>query len=51
LANPEQVGPPKKLLDWMKAWEQGLEEYEELDNDEPMDKRSRASFFRKEGVM
>ena len=47
LANPQQAGPPANLLKWMQAWEQGIDDYDELDNDKDMVGRSRASFFRR----
>jgi hypothetical protein len=50
LGNPTQEGPPKKLVDWQKAWEEGRDEYEELDDDTPLPARLRASFFTR-GVM
>jgi len=49
LANPTRPGPPAQLLEWLKAWEKGLDSYEELDNSNAMDRSSRASFFKKGG--
>ena len=49
LANPTRPGPPAKLLEWLEAWEKGLDSYEELDNSKAMDRSSRASFFRRGG--
>lgn len=37
LFNPEQVGPPARINDWLKAWEDGLDEYEYLEDDRQMD--------------
>src|SRR5450432_3496268 len=46
LQNPDQPGPPRKLESWQKAWEDGQEDYDDLDDDLPMSTRLRASFFR-----
>ena len=51
IANPTQAGPPKKLVDWEKAWLQGKDSYEELDDDTAMGVRLRTSFFSGGGVM
>jgi hypothetical protein len=45
LANRQQPGPPKKLVDWVRAWEDGMEDYDDLDNDSIMPTRLRTSFF------
>jgi transposase InsO family protein len=49
LNNQEQAGPPAKLPQWLKAWEDGEDDYDHLDGDKEMDQRSRASFFRRGG--
>lgn len=49
LANPEYPGPPEKLKSWIKAYEDGKEEYEDLEGDKPMPARLRASFFEGRG--
>jgi transposase InsO family protein len=49
LANPNQPGPPRQLLDWLKAWEDDLDVTGE--DNRPMLASSRASFFQKGGVM
>ena len=49
LANPKLPGPPTNLALWTKAWEDGLDDYDHLDNDAPVDTRSRTSFFKKGG--
>lgn len=46
MAYPDLPGPPKRLPDWIKAWEDGADNYDELDDDKPMAKRLRAAFFR-----
>jgi hypothetical protein len=45
LANQQQPGPPKRLTDWIQAWEDGVEDYDEMDDDSIMPTRLRASFF------
>ena len=49
LANPTLSGPPRSLAVWTKAWEDGKDEYDELDDDSCASKSSRASFFRRGG--
>jgi Chromo (CHRromatin Organisation MOdifier) domain len=49
LANPNQPGPPRQLLDWLKAWEDDLDVTGE--DNRPMLASLRASFFQKGGVM
>jgi hypothetical protein len=49
LSNREQAGPPAKLPEWIKAWEDGVDDYDHLDGDIEMDQRSRTSFFRRGG--
>jgi transposase InsO family protein len=45
LAHPDRSGPPRSLLAWLKAWEDGEDDYDELDDDAAMDKASRRAFF------
>jgi hypothetical protein len=33
LEHPELPGPPRKLGEWLKAWEQGVDNYDELEDD------------------
>ena len=33
LANPKRPGPPKQLNQWLKAWEDGQDDYDDLDSD------------------
>jgi hypothetical protein len=49
LANRQQPGLPKKLVDWIRAWEDGIEDYNDLDNDSIMPTRLRISFFQEGG--
>jgi len=49
LSNADQAGPPAKLPQWLEAWEQGVDDYDELDDDKEMLGRSRTSFFRRGG--
>lgn len=51
LANPTQPGPPKALGAWTKAWEDGIDDYDYLDDDTVASQSSRASFLQKGGVM
>jgi hypothetical protein len=43
--NQDQPGPPRKLRDWLQAYDEGRDSYEDLDDDKPMSTRLRASFF------
>src|SRR5208282_1753950 len=45
LANPTRPGPPARLTDWLKAWEDGREDYDDLGDDTVMTGRSRTTFF------
>jgi hypothetical protein len=47
----DQPGPPRKLREWLRAYEAGHDSYEDLDDDRPMLARLRASFFVEGGVM
>lgn len=51
LANPTLPGPPRRLLEWVAAWEdeQADENYDHLADNHAMNKTSRASFFRRGG--
>jgi len=49
LANPAQPGPPRALAAWTKAWEDGVDDYDYLDDDTIASQSSRASFFRRGG--
>lgn len=49
LANPEQAGPPAALPAWLRKYEEGVDDYDELDNDKEAVGRSRTSFFRTGG--
>lgn len=49
--HPELPGPPQKLPEWIKAFSDGLDDYDHLDDDRVMDKRSRTGFFRRGGVV
>jgi len=33
LAHPDLPGPPRKLNEWIAQWEQGVDEYDDLDDD------------------
>ena len=47
LANPAQPGPSKALVAWTKAQEDGVNNYDYLDDDTIALQSSRASFFRR----
>jgi len=49
LANPTLPGPPARLLEWIRAYDDGIDNYDDLEGDLAMDTRSRASFFRRGG--
>lgn len=49
LNNPHQQGPPAQLFQWIKKWERGVDNYDELNNNKAMNKRSRTGFFLKGG--
>ena len=49
LANPTLPGPPVNLALWLKAWEQGIDDYDHLDSDKLALARSRTSFFQRGG--
>ena len=43
---PRLPGPPLKLKEWIKAWEDGLNKYKHLNDDRPMTGPLRTAFFR-----
>jgi len=47
--HPELPGPPRRLQEWIDAWDAGVEDYDELVDDKPMAPRLRASFFQRGG--
>lgn len=49
LAHPTQFGPPALLMEWIKMYEEGRDDYDELADNKAMDESSRASFFRRGG--
>ena len=49
LANPTLPGPPANLPLWLKAWEDGVDDYDQLDGDKPALARLRTSFFERGG--
>jgi hypothetical protein len=49
IAHQDLPGPPRSLDKWQKAWEEEKEDYDNLDNDTPIAKRLRTSFFRRGG--
>lgn len=49
LAHPELPGPPRRLDEWTKKWEDGVEEYDDLDDDNAVSQSLRTDFFQKGG--
>jgi hypothetical protein len=49
LAHPDLPGPPQKLNEWIKQWEDGVDEYDALDDDSEMPASLRTDFFQKGG--
>ena len=49
LALPNLPRPPRKLDSWIKCWEEGLDNYNNLDNNRELRQRLRAGFFQKGG--
>lgn len=46
LNNQGLPGPPARLEEWIKAWEDGLDDYEHLNDDRPMTGPLRTAFFK-----
>jgi len=51
LNHQDLPGPPRALGAWIKAWENGKDNYDDLDDDREALQSSRASFFQKGGIM
>jgi hypothetical protein len=51
LRYPDLPGPPRKLGEWLQAWEEGKDDYDELDDNTVASNSLRTSFFQKGGVM
>ncbi|RAL58173.1 hypothetical protein DID88_009103 [Monilinia fructigena] len=51
LTHPYLPGPPENLLKWIKKWEDGVDNYDELNRSKEMSQYSRTRFFRKGGVV
>ena len=49
LAHPDLPGPPRKLNEWIKQWEDGVDDYDHLDDDKELPPSLRADFFRRGG--
>jgi transposase InsO family protein len=47
LQYPNQPGPPMQLSNWIRSWEEGIDDYDDLDDDTEMDHRLRTAFFRR----
>lgn len=48
---PDKPGPPKKSMESLSAWENGIDDYNNLNNDTQISQSSRTSFFEKGGLM
>ena len=35
-AYPDQPGPPRRLDEWTQKWEEGVDDYDELDDDKEL---------------
>jgi RNase H-like domain found in reverse transcriptase/Reverse transcriptase (RNA-dependent DNA polymerase)/Integrase zinc binding domain/Integrase core domain/Retroviral aspartyl protease len=49
LQHPELPGPPRRLSEWITSWENGIDNYDELDDDTELGPSLRAGFFLQEG--
>lgn len=49
LAHPELPGPPAALPLWLDAWERGIDNYDNLEDNSAMNRTLRAAFFSKGG--
>jgi len=49
MAHQDLPGPPRKLKDWLMKWEEGVDDYDELDDDKPLPESLRAGFFERGG--
>jgi len=47
LKYPDKPGPPNKLEEWIKAWEDGDDNYDYLDNDFAMTKAEKTAWLKK----
>jgi hypothetical protein len=45
LQHPELPGPPRRLSEWITSWENGIDNYDELDDDTELGPSLRAGFF------
>ena len=49
LEHPAEPRPPTALPLWLKAWERGVDNYDDLADDSEMSRTLRAAFFRRGG--
>jgi transposase InsO family protein len=49
LNHPALPGPPAMLEEWIKAWEDGLDDYDYLNSDRPLTGPLRTAFFKRGG--
>ena len=45
----DAIGPPRSLPQWLEAYNAGVEDYRELEDDRPMTQTARSQFFGREG--
>ncbi|CAL3966035.1 unnamed protein product [Diplocarpon coronariae] len=50
LKNPQAKGPPRALSSWLRSYNDGVDDYRDLEDNTPMDTTARAQFF-KRGVV
>ena len=49
LAHPDLPRLPRKLENWIKCWEEGIDNYNDLEDNKELEQRLRAGFFRRGG--
>ncbi|KAK6585011.1 hypothetical protein PZA11_003235 [Diplocarpon coronariae] len=46
LRNPQAKGPPRALSSWLRSYNDGIDDYRDLEDNTPMDTTARAQFFK-----
>ncbi|CAL3971561.1 unnamed protein product, partial [Diplocarpon coronariae] len=49
LKNPQAKGPPRALSSWLRSYNDGVDDYRDLEDNTPMDITARAQFFKRGG--
>ncbi|CAL3969558.1 unnamed protein product [Diplocarpon coronariae] len=49
LKNPQAKGPPRALSSWLRSYNDGVDDYRDLEDNTPMDTTARAQFFKRGG--